>query len=167
MRFPKCDSYTSMKFSLLPLLVILFLSCKNRTESSSEAKSKSEITLMYQSHIKDLKNLNHTALMTHYADVEDHILFGDGEYWGDYETVNNIWKNFIGDTREILKWNLSNEHLHLLSENSASYLMEYYNERITKSGDTLKVRGSVGYGLKKINDNWCIVTTNVSHFVIK
>ncbi|WP_222707947.1 hypothetical protein [Flagellimonas hymeniacidonis] len=104
--------------------------------------------------------------MTHYLDVDDHILFGDGQYWGNYQTVNDIWKNFIGDTQEILVWNLSNEHINLLSNNSASYITEYYNQRINNKGDTIKVRGSVGYGLIKVKSEWRIVTTNVSHFEV-
>lgn len=156
-----------MRFVLITLGIILFLSCRKRTKEPMKADIKLEISAMYRCHIKDLKNLDHAALMIHYADVEDHILFGDGEYWGDYQTVYEIWENFIQGTKEILEWNISNEHLHVLSESSASYLMEYYNERINISGDTIKDRGSVGYGLKKIDDSWSIVTTSVSHFVIK
>ncbi|TMU54475.1 hypothetical protein FGG15_09640 [Flagellimonas algicola] len=105
--------------------------------------------------------------MLHYADEDNHVLFGDGEYWGNYKTVSDIWENFIQDTKKILEWNTSNEYVNLLSKNSASYLMEYYSVRINKSGDTLKVRGSVGYGLKKLDGNWKIVTTNVFHHEVR
>ncbi|TXN37678.1 hypothetical protein FVB32_05160 [Flagellimonas hymeniacidonis] len=155
-----------MRPIFLLLGTLLLIGCKEQSAESSTVHLKKEISEMYHRHIKDLKNLNHTKLMTHYLDVDDHILFGDGQYWGNYQTVNDIWKNFIGDTQEILVWNLSNEHINLLSNNSASYITEYYNQRINNKGDTIKVRGSVGYGLIKVKSEWRIVTTNVSHFEV-
>jgi len=155
-----------MRLIYIILGLFLIVSCQKQIEKTAKTDQKTAISKMYRIHVEDLKNLDHAKLMTHYADVDDHILFGDGEYWGNYQTVNDIWKNFIGDTKEILIWNLSNEHINLLSDNSASYLMEYYNERIDNKGDTLKVRGSAGYGLRKIENKWRIVTTNVSHIKV-
>jgi hypothetical protein len=30
--------------------------------------------------------------MKFYGDVDDHIVFGDEYYWGDYSTIDGIWK---------------------------------------------------------------------------
>ena len=152
---------------MILLGIIFFGACNERLEQSQEIDLKKEIFEMYQSHIEALTNLDHARLMSHYEDEYDHVLFGDGEYWGKYQTVDAIWKGFIQDTKEILEWNISNEHVNLLSDSSASYLMEFYNVRINKLEDTLKVRGSVSYGLKKLDGIWKIVTTNVSHYEIK
>ncbi|NAS13331.1 nuclear transport factor 2 family protein [Poritiphilus flavus] len=156
-----------MKWSPLFLAIFFFFSCGEGSKEITDNDLKLEIKRMYEHHIQDLKNLDHTSLMRHYANTNDHVLFGDGEYWGNYETVSNIWENFTQNTREILEWKISNEHIHLLSESSASYLMEYYNSRVDSAGDTLNIRGSVSYGLKKIDDDWRIVTTNVSHFPVQ
>ncbi len=157
-----------MSFRLLfaSYIYLALVACEQPSKEITEDEIKKDIQEMYQHHVNDLKNLDHENLMKHYADVKDHILFGDGEYWGDYKTVNDIWKSFIDDTQQILKWELSNEKIHILSGESASYLMEYYNERIVKEGDTSKVAGSAVYGLKKIGNEWKIVTTNVTHHIL-
>ena len=155
-----------MRQTFILVGILVLIGCKEQNAELLTVALQNEISEMYDRHIEDLKNLDHPKLMTHYLDADDHVLFGDGEYWGNYQTVNDIWKRFIGDTREILIWSLSEEHITLLSNDSASYLMEYYNERINNEGDTLKVRGSVGYGLRKVESKWRIVTTNVSHFEV-
>ncbi|WP_421764602.1 nuclear transport factor 2 family protein [Ekhidna sp.] len=156
-----------MAFKQFCFFIYLSLIACEQPEMDSENDIKKEIQEMYLHHVSDLKNLDHENLMRHYADINDHILFGDGEYWGDYKTVNNIWKSFIDNTQQILKWELSNEKIHILSNESASYLMEYYNERINSKGDTSKVKGSAVYALKKINNDWKIVTTNVTHQILE
>ena len=144
-----------------------FAQCDQPRSEASDQEIKEEIKAMYQQHLEDLKNLDHQSLMGHYANVDDHILFGDGEYWGNYETVSSIWGNFTKSTKEVLAWELSNQQINVLSIGTASYLMEYYNERITAEGDTAKVRGSVAYGLKKFDSGWKILTTHVTHYPVE
>lgn len=162
--------YKNSKMKTLLLLSVYFclvlVSCNNQTDSTNSFDSdaaREEIIEMYNLHLVDLGNLDHEGTMTHYAKGEDHILFGDGKYWGDYETVSKIWKNFIYDTKQIITWDISEQHINLLSESSASYLMEFYQERIKVNGDTAKVKGSVAYGLVKGNSGWKIATTNITH----
>jgi ketosteroid isomerase-like protein len=154
-------------FIFLLLIILLNVACERPKEELPAQEIKENILRMYAHHVDDLKNLDHDELMEHYANIDDHILFGDGEYWGNYDAVNDIWKGFIANSKEIITWNLSNNKIHILSNKSASYLMEFYSERITIDGDTAKVKGSAAYGLKKIGKDWKIVTTNVTHYVVE
>ena len=75
--------------------MILF-SCNQLEKPLSVAekeKIKEEIITAYENHIQDLMNLDYEEIMKFYP--KDHIIFGDGKYWGDYDTIDKIWKKFI------------------------------------------------------------------------
>jgi len=59
-----------------------------------------------EKHASDLENLDYESVMSFYA--QDLIVFGDGYYWGDYLTMDGIWKEILGDGgwKQMLKWDL-------------------------------------------------------------
>ena len=131
---------------------------------NEKSQIKEEIIESYEKHINDLKNLDYEEVMKYYANTDDHILFGDGSEWGDYNTVDAIWRSFCTqDVKSILKWELSNHQVHVFSRDAASYLVQFDNERIQANGDTTKVTGCFSYGMLKIDNKWKVVTTHVSH----
>ena len=149
------------------ILAIIITACSSQRSDEltreEVAQIKQEIIKSYEKHVNDLKNLDYESVMKYYANVEDVILFGDGNYWGDYITINQIWKSFTGGVKQILKWDLKNHQVHVFSRNAASYLVEFDNERIEASGDTTKVTGCFSYGMQKIDGEWKVVTTHVTH----
>ena len=124
---------------------------------------KSDIIRRAENHAKDLKNLDYKAVMTFYGDVDDFIVFGDGYYWGDYKTIDGIWKDFTGGVKKVLKWEFYNPKIHVFSRNVASCLAEFYHERVNATGDTTKGHGCFSFGMKQIDGDWKAVTMHVTH----
>jgi hypothetical protein len=147
------------------LAFLLLSSCQQESQLSSEevAQIKADIIKRSEKHAQDLVNLDYKAVMTFYGNVDDCILFGDGNYWGDYITVDQIWKSFTGGVKHMFKWDLKNHKIHVFSKNAASYLVEFDNERIERNGDTTKVTGCFSYGMQKIDGDWKAVTIHVTH----
>jgi ketosteroid isomerase-like protein len=153
------------------LFALLLLACSHQGMCQEErqlsakevAQIKSDIIKRAERNAQDLRNLNYKAVMTFYADVDDFIVFGDGYYWGDYKTIDGIWKDFTGGVKKMLKWDLSNPKIHVFSKTVASSLVEFYHERINGSGDTTKGHGCFSLGMQKIDEDWKVVTMHVTH----
>lgn len=129
----------------------------------SQGHIKQEIINRVQQHFDDLKRLDFERVMTLYADTADFAMYGDGNYWGNYETVRDIWKAFTGGVKQIIKWDLMNVNIYPFSATAASALMDYDNERVEGNGDTTKVTGTFSCGMQKINGEWKVVTMLVTH----
>lgn len=145
---------------------LLFTACKEQHgEMSPEEinELKNEIITSYEKHIDDLIRLDYDALMPYYINSEEFVLFGDGNYWGGYETGDEIWKSFTADVDTMLSWDLSNHHVYLFSRDAASYLVEFDNVRVEANGDTTKVNGCFSYGMQKIDGDWKVATVHVTH----
>ncbi len=154
-----------MKWIYFSIIFLLF-GCNPQNEelSTNEIEQiKNAIIERSNKHAQDLKNLNYQEIMTFYADIDDHIVFGDGYYWGDYKTINDIWHDFTAGVKKVEKFDFFNHKVHVFSEDFASCLVEFYNERIGGSGDTTKGHGCFSYSLQKIDEDWKAVTTHVTH----
>ena len=157
----------NMKWILF-LFVAAFFSCRQQEEklSASEiAQIKSEIINRSEKHASDLENLDYKGVMTFYANTEDFIVFGDGYYWGDYLTIDALWKDILGKDgwKKMLKWDLKNHKIHVFSRDAASYSVEFDHAHIDASGDTARSSGCFTYGMQRINGEWRAVTAHVSH----
>jgi hypothetical protein len=137
--------------------------CQQEKQLSADetAQIKSDIIERSEKHAQGLVNLDHKAVMIFYGNVDDVILFGEGNYWGDYITVDQIWQDFTRDIKKMMKWDLKNHKIHVFSRDAASYLVEFDNERIGGNGDTTKVTGCFSYGMRKIDGDWKAVTIHV------
>ncbi len=142
-------------------LIIACNRLENSLSSSEKKEIESEIITVYQHHIIDLKNLDYEQVMKFYT--KDHILFGDGSYWGGYERVDEIWKWCMHNWQVITKWDLKNHQVHVFSDKAASYLVEYDCERIEPDGDTTKVTGCFSYGMQRFPQGWKAATAHVTH----
>ena len=102
-----------MKWILYLTFLSLLSTCAPEKPLSSEEipQIKSDIIKRYSEHVKDLTNRDYERVMTFYANVDDFVLFGDGNYWGDYITIDQIWNMFLEDVKEIYKWDLMNHHI--------------------------------------------------------
>ena len=138
---------------------------KNETLSTSEiAQIKNDIINRSEKHANDLENLDYKSVMTFYANTEDFVVFGDGYYWGDYLTMDGIWKDIlVGGWKKMLRWDLKNHKVHVFSKDAASYLVEFDHEHIDQNGDTVRSSGCFTYGMQRINGEWKAVTAHVSH----
>jgi len=84
------------------LFLLFFPGCHQQVEQLSAdeiVQIKSDIIRRSEKNAKDLINLDHKAVMTFYGDVDDFVVFGDGYYWGDHKTINDIWKDFTGSVK--------------------------------------------------------------------
>ena len=153
-----------MKLIVLLIPLAIFSCNQKNNVLSNEEKSqiKKEIMETYEKHAEALKNRSHKDVMKFYADVEDHVLFGDGHYWGDYKTIDEIWKAFDGKGRD-LKNEFDKQNVYVFSDRAAMYFLEFYNERIEVNGDTTKVQGCFSYGMEKFPEGWKIIGSHVTH----
>ncbi len=74
---------------------VLVVSCNHTdTPLTKEEKEpiKFEVINSIENHVEDIINQDYDEVMRFYV-KDDFILFGDGTYWGDYETVDEIWGN--------------------------------------------------------------------------
>ena len=154
-----------MKWTLFLFLFVIG-SCSQKDEylSTSEiTQIKNDIITRSEKHASDLENLDHKSVMSFYA--KDLIVFGDGYYWGDYLTMDRVWKEILGEEgwKKMLKWDLQKHKVYLFSKNAASYLVEFDHAHLNQKGDTIRSSGCFTYGMQKINGEWKAVTAHVSH----
>ncbi len=150
------------------LFLMLTGSCrqKERNLSGSEiAQIKNDIIKKSEKHASDLENHDLKAVLTFYADTADFVIFGDGYYWGDYQTAEGVLNGMVGKDgwRKMLKWDLRNHKVYVFSENAASHLVEFDHEHLDTGGDTIRSSGCFTYGMQKIRGEWKAVTVHVSH----
>ena len=156
-----------MKWILFLLVTSLF-SCgeqKEKLSTAEIAQIKSEIIKRSEKHASDLENLDYKSVMTFYANTDDFIVFGDGYYWGDYLTMDGVWKDIFGEGgwKKMLKWDLKYHKIYVFSKDAASYLVEFDHAHIQPNGDTAQSSGCFTYGMQKIKGEWKVVTAHVSH----
>ena len=159
-----------MKYLSTIPYAFLMLGCNQQaTILSTEeiGKIENEIIVRSEKHASDLENLDHKSVMTFYAD--DLIVFGDGYYWGDYLTMDGVWKDILGEGgwKKMLKWDLQNHKVHVLSKDAASYLVEFDHAHLTGRGDTVRSSGCFSYGMQRIKGEWKAVTVHVSHIPVR
>ncbi|WP_373518948.1 nuclear transport factor 2 family protein [Pricia sp.] len=148
------------------LPALIFLGCNQNMEELSSDKIvrvKKDIIRVSEKHAQDLVNKDFEEVMKFYGDDKNFIIFGDGYYWGGHEIVEGIWKEFLGDKKKMLKWDLKNHKIYVFSNDAVSYLVEFNNERVEETGDTTIVTGCFTYGMRKIEDQWKAVTVHISH----
>jgi ketosteroid isomerase-like protein len=153
---------------ILFLFVLGLISCHQKEVKLSAAEIaqiKSDIIKRSEKHATDLENLDFKSVMTFYANTQDFIVFGDGYYWGDYLTIEGLWKDLLGKDgwKKMLKWKLKNHKIHVFSKDAASYLVEFDHEHIEANGDTARSSGCFTYGMQKVDGDWKAVTAHVSH----
>ncbi|MGK7390544.1 MAG: nuclear transport factor 2 family protein [Candidatus Cyclobacteriaceae bacterium M2_1C_046] len=155
-----------MKNLVILLTIMLTYGCNQQSHPLTLAeveKIKSEIIERSEKHASDLENLDYNSVMTFYSN--DHIFFGDGYYWGDYTTVDGIWKDHLGEEgwKKPVKMDLQNHKIHVFSKEAASYMVEFDHEHLAKNGNTIEASGCFTYGMQKIDGEWKAVTGHVTH----
>lgn len=99
-----------MKHLIVLLIAGLTFSCNQQADPLTDneiEEIKKEIIERSEKHANDLENLDFESVMTFYA--KDLIVFGDGYYWGDYLTMDGIWKDILGEGgwKKMLKFDFS------------------------------------------------------------
>ena len=148
------------------LIVFLVLGCSQQLKQLSideVEQVKNDIIKRSEKHASDLENLDYKSVMTFYA--KDLIVFGDCYYWGDYLTMDGIWKVIHGEGgwKKMLKWDLQNHKVHVFSRDAASYLVEFDHSHLVENGDTVRSSGCFTYGMQKIDGEWKAMTAHVTH----
>ncbi|QHT67370.1 nuclear transport factor 2 family protein [Rhodocytophaga rosea] len=159
-----------MRYFNILIVFLILVGCHQPSEqvSSKEIEQiKSDIIKRSEKHAADLENMDYQSVMAFYA--KDLIVFGDGYYWGDYLTMDGIWKNILGEGgwKKMVKWDLQNHKIHVHSANAASYLVEFDHAHLVENGDTVRSSGCFTYGMQKVDGEWKAVTAHVSHIAFR
>lgn len=154
-------------FKLLSILLIIICQLKSYGQSGDLSEKeiadiKNEIIKKANKAATDLQNLDYEEIMTFYADVDDFIAFGDGYYWGDYVTIELLWKSFTAGVKENT-WKFFNPKIHVFKKDVANLLVEFDHKRTDKNGEAKGGHGCISYGMQKIEGDWKAVTMHVTH----
>lgn len=150
------------------ILSVLLISCKSNKQttealSNDEIKQiKTEVIQSIANHIEVLKRLDYQEAMKFYT-KENYIVFGDGKYWGDYSTVDDIWKTWLPRWKAITKWDLKNQKVHVFSKNSAIAYVEWDHARIEEDGSNTKAYGFWVFGMQRFQEGWKAVNSAIDH----
>jgi hypothetical protein len=144
---------------------VLIGSC-NHTEKplthEEKEQIKSEVISSIEIHVKDIIKQDYPEVMKFYF-KDDYILFGDGNYWGDYKTVDDIWGKWLPRWKQISKWELKNHKVHVFSRDAAIDYVEWIHERVEEDGDTTKAYGFWVWGMQRFPDGWKSVNAAIDH----
>lgn len=138
-----------MKWNVL-IIVFILLGCSKQNEKLSASEiDQIRNTIIERTNklAQDLENLNYQEIMTFYADIDDHIVFGDGYYWGDYKTVDGIWHDVCEGFEKGATFEFDNHKVHVFSKDIASCLVEFFSESIEANGDTAIAHGCYSFGM--------------------
>ncbi len=127
---------------------------------------KIEVIASITNHIEVLKTLDYKKAMKFYHD-ENYIVFGDGKYWGDYSTIDDIWKSYLPKWRAIKKWDLKTQKVHVFSRSSAIAYVEWDHARIEENGNETRAYGFWVFGMQKFQDGWKSVNFAIDHRYIE
>ena len=155
---------TSILFAL-SLLICSQLKLYGQDSQLSEKEIeeiKREIIKRAEKQENDLNKLDYEEIMTFYADVDDFIIFGDGYYWGDYITIDLIWKSFTTNVKENI-WEFSNPKILVFTKDIASLLVEFDHKRINQNGENVGGHGCFSLAMQRIDGDWKVVTMHVTH----
>lgn len=144
---------------------VLMVSCNQAEEPISEGEKeqiKAEVIASIEKHVEDIISQDYDEVMKFYV-KENYILFGDGNYWGDYATVDNIWRTWLPKWKVITQWNLKNHKVHVFSRDAAIDYVEWEHERIEENGDTTKAYGFWAWGMERYPEGWKSVSTAIDH----
>jgi ketosteroid isomerase-like protein len=144
---------------------VLIVSCNHTdTPLTEEEKEliKIEVINSIENHVQDIINQDYDDVMKFYVE-DDYILFGDGTYWSDYETVDDIWGTWLPRWKKITKWELKNHKVHVFSTNAAIDYVEWIHERIEEDGDTTKAYGSWAWAMQKFPEGWRSTGAMIDH----
>lgn len=146
------------KIAILSICVFLLLSIScshNGSQLTVEEREqiKTEVVASIETHVADIINQDYEKVMEFYV-KENYILFGDGKYWGDYNTVDDIWGTWLPKWQKITEWELKNHKVQVFSRDGAIDYVEWTHERIEEDGDTTKAYGSWAWAMKKFPEGW-------------
>lgn len=151
--------------SVISFVSILIISCNSTEKPLSQNKReliKAEVISSIENHVQDIINQDYQEVMKFYV-KDDYILFGDGTYWGDYKTVDDIWGTWLPRWKKIAKWDLKNHKVLVFSEEGAIDYVEWIHERIEENGDTTKAYGSWAWTMQKFPEGWKSVGAMIDH----
>lgn len=149
------------------IIILILIGCQsnNSQELSEQEKSKikNEINNRVDRYFEAVKLLNLEEMYEFWSESEDFIFAGDGRILGGNKEWTNEMNEFAEITDHFIYWNNKNIKIEVLSQNAASYTMEFDNERIGVSGDTLNTKGAWTYVFKRDKGDWRVIQTNGTH----
>jgi len=150
------------------ILSVLLISCKSSNQTAEELSDneieqiKTEVIESIANHMEVLKRLDYEEAMKFYT-KENYVIFGDGKYWGDYSAIDDIWKTWLPRWKEITKWDLKSQKIHVFSRNSAIAYVEWNHARIEEDGSDTKSYGFWVFGMQRFQEGWKSVNCAIDH----
>ncbi|GAA4457112.1 hypothetical protein GCM10023189_27330 [Nibrella saemangeumensis] len=147
------------------VFMTLVVSCDS-TEKPLNPKEKeqikAEVISSIEKHVDDIISRDYNKVMRFYV-KDDYVLYGDGTYWGDYATIDSIWKTWLPKWKLITKWKMKNHKVHVYSRNAAVDFVEWEHERIEENGDTTRAYGFWVWEMQRFPDGWKSTSAAVDH----
>ena len=148
------------------IVLITFTSCKKTDERKLTRLEKEQITKeivgVVDNYFKVVQANDIDQILEFWSDSEEFIHAGDGSIVGDYEKWSNWLKDWTNPDRKWLYWNNTDVHVIVLDKMTGTYTMNFDNAFIL-DGDTMKVKGSWTYVLRKEGVEWKVITSNGTH----
>ena len=147
------------------LCSLFFSGCINKSELTEKEAAiiENQIKVRVEEYIESVKVLDFESMLDFWSDSKDFVYAGDGRVLGGYKEWHASMKNFVQTTKQVLSWNNQNIHIKALSDNAASYTMEFEVSFIGVKGDTSHVKGAWTYVFEKSNGKWKVIHTNGTH----
>ncbi len=98
-----------------------------------------------------------------WADTDGFAMAGDGSLLLGFDKWENKVRNDIDRFAKTNKLMFKNPHVYVLGRNTASCCVEFEWSFTTKSGDTIKAKGSWVYVFKKFDEVWRVVQSGGTH----
>lgn len=136
---------------------------KNELTEQEAAIIENQIRVRVEKYIESVKALDFDSMLDFWSDSKDFVYAGDGRVLGGYKEWHARMKDFVQTTQRVLFWSNQNIHIKALSDNAASYTMDFEVDFIGVKGDTSHVKGAWTYVFEKTNGKWKVIHTNGTH----
>jgi ketosteroid isomerase-like protein len=157
--------------SVIPLTLLLCLTfgCQKGEEFAVELsdQEKQSIARAVEDTVSDyidaVKKIDIERMLNFWADTEGFVFAGDGSLTLGYDKYANQLREMMSNTAEVTSMEFRNPHVYVLSNDAASFSMEYEWSMIIKDGKTVNAKGSWMYVFKKFGGAWKVVHSAGTH----
>jgi ketosteroid isomerase-like protein len=158
--------------SVIPLVFLLcfVVGCRQQGEEAAKELSRQEKDVIARAvektvsdYLDAVKRIDIEQMLNFWADTEGFVFAGDGSLTVGYDKYANQLREMMSNTAEVTSMEFRNPHVYVLSNDAASFSMEYEWSMIIKDGKTVNAKGSWMYVFKKFGEVWKVVHSAGTH----
>ena len=118
---------------------------------------ESEIMQSVMNYAQALKDLDIEKAKEFYVPTEDILLSMDGRIIVGKDDVDEFLNTFSKSIKQMSEAQTDNIHIALLSREAATFTMAFRWSAITQEDETIHMKGTATYAMKKSDDKWQVV----------